>query len=82
MDSIQEKRSKTSHIQDKSVYKQESTVVVSKTMAKDQSNNSGNSISTNETDKKVLSTLLPTTNMATITPTITVQPKKEKPTAK
>jgi hypothetical protein len=63
-----QKKNKTSHVT------LPSTIAIPK--------NEQTIISTNDTDSKSRTTLLSTTNTVTITPVITPQPKKEKPTAK
>jgi hypothetical protein len=73
-----QKKNKTSHGQDKLVYKHEPST----TVVKNEQITISNPTSANETDSKTRTTLLPTTNTATVIPIITAQPKKEKPTAK
>jgi hypothetical protein len=77
-----QKKNKTSHVQDKIVYKHEPSTIPSTTVVKNEQITISNLTSANETDSKTRPTLLPTTNTATVIPIITAQPKKEKPTAK
>ena len=71
-----QKKNKTSHIQEKTLSRQDSA-----TTLKNEQTIIQNTVSSNETDNKTRATILPTT--ATVNPIITPQqPKKEKPTAK
>jgi hypothetical protein len=68
---IHQKKNKTSHVQEKTISKQDSTTIL-----KNEQTIIPNMISSNEMDNKTRATILPTVN-----PIITPQPKKEKPTA-
>jgi hypothetical protein len=69
-----QKKNKTSHVQEKTISKQDSTT----TVVKNEQTTIPNIISSNDTDSKTRNTLL----TATVNPLITTtQPKKEKPTA-
>jgi hypothetical protein len=72
-----QKKNKTSHGQEKTISRQDSTTIL-----KNEQTIIPNTISSNETDNKTRATILPTNNTATVNPIITPQPKKEKPTAK
>jgi len=65
---IHQKKNKTSHVQEKIISKQDLTTVV-----KNEQAIIPNVISSNDTDSKIRTTILPI---------MTTQPKKEKPTAK
>ncbi len=73
-----QKKNKTSHVQEKTISKQD----LSTTVVKNEQTIIPNVISSNDTDSKIRTTILSTTNTVTINPIITTQPKKEKPTAK
>ncbi|UJR37946.1 hypothetical protein I4U23_030631 [Adineta vaga] len=76
-----QKRNKTSHVQDKIISKQEPSILTSTTMIKNEQITITNHTSSNELDSKTRTNILSTTNTATVSPMITTQPKKEKPTA-
>ena len=75
--STHQKKNKTSHVQEKTISRQDST-----TTPKNEQTIIPTTISSNETDNKTRATILQTNNIATVNPIITSQPKKEKPTAK
>ncbi|CAF1083402.1 unnamed protein product [Rotaria sp. Silwood1] len=76
------KKSKTSHVQQKSMDKLEPTTISSTTIEKNEPIINCNMTSTNDVDNKIRPTLLPsTTTTSTIPSIIPSQPKKEKPTA-
>ncbi|CAF3877705.1 unnamed protein product [Rotaria sp. Silwood2] len=75
------KKNKTSHVQEKPMYKQESTTISSTTIEKNEPIINCSTTSTNDIDNKSRATLLPTTTTSTSTSIIPSQPKKEKPTA-
>jgi hypothetical protein len=81
INNLHQKKNKTSHVQEKSISKQDSLTIISTTVGKNEQTIIPNIISSNDTDSKIRTTLLPTINTATINPIITTQPKKEKPTA-
>jgi hypothetical protein len=82
INNLHQKKNKTSHVQEKSISKQDSLTISSTTVGKNEQTIIPNIISSNDTDSKIRTTLLPTINTATVNPIITTQPKKEKPTAK
>ena len=74
-----QKKNKTSHVQEKTICKQDSSNLVS-TSTKNESNAT---IFNNEIiDSRLRPTLSSTTHTAIVSPVTNVQPKKEKPTAK
>ncbi|CAF1637404.1 unnamed protein product [Rotaria magnacalcarata] len=78
------KKSKTSHVQEKSLYKQDPTTTPSTTTTTIEKNETTlicNTASTNDLDNKTRPTSISTANTTSVTSITTVQPKKEKPTA-
>ncbi|CAF1366243.1 unnamed protein product [Adineta ricciae] len=77
-----QKKNKTSHVQDKTLSKQEPSTLTSTTIVKnEQISTANNTTSSNDLDSKTRTSVLSTTNTATISPMLSTQPKKEKPTA-
>ena len=78
-----QKKNKTSHVQDKTLSKQEPSTLNSTTIVKnEQISIANNTTPSNDLDSKTRTSFLSTTNTATISPMLSTQPKKEKPTAK
>ncbi|CAF1089238.1 unnamed protein product [Adineta ricciae] len=79
---VHQKKNKTSHVQDKTLSKQEPSTLTSTTIAKnEQISITNNTTPSNDLDSKTRTSFLSTTNTATISPILSTQPKKEKPTA-
>lgn len=75
---IHQKKNKTSHAQEKTLSKQDSTV-----FSTNEQITFSNTISSNEIDStKTRGNIFQSNNTATVSPIIAPQPKKEKPTAK